>query len=145
MSKTYVTAELRRLVVDRAQGSCEYCLIPESLTLASHQVDHVIAEKHGGETTAANLALSCSLCNLAKGSDITSIDPTTSEIVRLYHPRQDSWHDHFQLEADTGMIQPLSAIARVTVRLLQLNRAERLSERKLLIRAGVLKGGEAND
>ncbi|NJL20028.1 MAG: HNH endonuclease [Leptolyngbyaceae cyanobacterium SM1_3_5] len=145
MSKTYVTAELRRLVVDRAQSCCEYCLIPESLVLASHQVDHVIAEKHGGETSAANLALSCSLCNQAKGSDIASIDPTTGEVVRLYHPRQDCWHDHFQLEADTGMLQPLSAIGRVTVRLLQLNRVERVSERKLLIRAGVLKSGEAND
>lgn len=94
MSKTYVSAELRRLVVARAQSCCEYCLIPESMTLALHQVDHVIAEKYGGETTAANLALSCSLCNLAKGSNIASIDPTTSEIVRLYHPPQDRWQDH---------------------------------------------------
>jgi hypothetical protein len=47
MSKTYVAAELRRLVVERAKACCEYCLIPEALALASHQVDHVIAEKHG--------------------------------------------------------------------------------------------------
>jgi hypothetical protein len=36
------------------------------------------------------------------------------------------------------MIQPLTAVGRVTVRLLQFNRAERVAERKLWIRAGVL-------
>jgi hypothetical protein len=50
MSKTYISASLRRMVGDRAQGNCEYCLIPETLTVSSHQVDHVIAEKHGGKT-----------------------------------------------------------------------------------------------
>lgn len=29
MSVTYVSAELRRLVVARAEGLCEYCLIAE--------------------------------------------------------------------------------------------------------------------
>ncbi|WP_293367079.1 HNH endonuclease signature motif containing protein [Microcoleus sp. CAWBG50] len=63
MSKTYVSASLRRTVCDRANGCCEYCLIPETLALSSHQVDHIIAEKHRGETVESNLALSCSLCN----------------------------------------------------------------------------------
>ncbi|WP_223805603.1 hypothetical protein [Pseudanabaena sp. UWO310] len=44
MSKSYISTKLRKLVSDRAQNCCEYCLIPESLTLVSHQVDHVIAE-----------------------------------------------------------------------------------------------------
>ncbi|MDX2256337.1 MAG: HNH endonuclease signature motif containing protein [Pseudanabaenaceae cyanobacterium bins.39] len=89
MSKSYISTKLRKLVSDRAQNSCEYCLITESLTLASHQVDHVIAEKHGGKTTEENLALSCSLCNQAKGSDIASIDLETGDVIRLYNPRQD--------------------------------------------------------
>jgi 5-methylcytosine-specific restriction endonuclease McrA len=60
MSRTYIPVSLRRLVVDRAQNRCEYCLIPQELSLAKHQIDHVIAEKHGGETGSENLALSCS-------------------------------------------------------------------------------------
>jgi ABC-type molybdenum transport system ATPase subunit/photorepair protein PhrA len=48
MSKTYIPASLRRLVVERARNCCEYCLIPQEIVLAKHQVDHVIAEKHGG-------------------------------------------------------------------------------------------------
>ena len=44
MSQTYVPAELRRLVRMRAGERCEYCLIPETTSFATHQVDHVIAE-----------------------------------------------------------------------------------------------------
>ena len=138
MSKTYVPASLRRLVFDRAQGACEYCLLPEMLTVSSHQVDHVIAEKHDGATDEDNLALSCSTCNYAKGSDIASVDSETGEIVRLYNPRQDFWGDHFQVEPDSGMIQPLTAIAQATVRLLRLNGVGRVAERILWIRAGVV-------
>jgi len=63
------------------------------------------------------------------------------EIVRLYQPRQDRWRDHFQLEE--GEIIPLTAIGRVTVRLLQMNRSERLAERQLLSQAEVLDVPEA--
>ncbi|MGB7520356.1 MAG: HNH endonuclease signature motif containing protein, partial [Spirulinaceae cyanobacterium] len=63
MSKTYIPAPIRRQVCQRAQDCCEYCLIPNLATFASHEVDHIIAEKHGGLTEIENLALSCSLCN----------------------------------------------------------------------------------
>jgi hypothetical protein len=136
MSKTYVSAVLRQLVHERAGGACEYCLMPEIAVLVSHEVDHVIAEKHGGKTESANLALACTICNKHKGSDLASIDPVTGEIVRLFQPCGDCWLEHFQLR--DGEIVPLTAIGRVTVRLLQLNRAERRLERKGLMAAGVL-------
>ena len=50
MSKGYISASLRRLVCNRANHGCEYCLIPEIAVLVSHEIDHVIAEKHGGKT-----------------------------------------------------------------------------------------------
>ena len=50
---TYVAAELRRLVVSRANCLCEYCLIHEDDAHYGCQVDHVIAEKHGGITSVA--------------------------------------------------------------------------------------------
>ena len=52
MSETHIPAALRRLVRERAGHRCEYCLIPESLSLAPHAIDHVIAEKHGGPAVA---------------------------------------------------------------------------------------------
>jgi len=70
-------------------------------------------------------------------SDLTSIDPNTNEIVPLYHPRHDRWVDHFQL--DKGEIVPLTPVGRVTVRLLQFNRPERVEERKLLIEADLFR------
>jgi HNH endonuclease len=134
---SYISASLRRLVYERSNGCCEYCLTPELASFASHEVDHIIAEKHGGLTQEDNLALSCTLCNKYKGSDLTSIDPQTGEITPLYHPRRDRWSDHFCL---TGAeFTPLSPLGRVTVKLLQLNRGDRIKERQLLIEAGVLE------
>lgn len=72
-------------------------MIPEIATLATHEIDHIIAEKHGGCTEAENLALSCTLCNKHKGSDIASVDPETGEIVPLYNPRQKKWNEHLWL------------------------------------------------
>src|SRR5687768_10904650 len=136
MSQTYVSTELRRLVRERARGCCEYCLFPEVFSLALHELDHIVAEKHGGVTDEGNLALACVLCNKHKGSDLTSIDPETNAIEPLFNPRRQRWLDHFDL--DKGSIQPRSASGRVTVRLLQLNRAERIAERLLLVEAGIL-------
>jgi 5-methylcytosine-specific restriction endonuclease McrA len=61
MSLTHIPAALRRLVRERAKEGCEYCLIPDWVTLATHAVDHIISEKHGGLTVAENLALSCTI------------------------------------------------------------------------------------
>ena len=131
MSKTYIPVNLRGLVYERAKATCEYCLTPEMISFSSHQIDHIIAEKHAGATNLDNLALACMLCNKYKGSDIASIDPKTGKIVGLYHPRLDIWEKHFKLEK-TGKIKPLTDIGRATSQLLRFNAIERISERKML-------------
>lgn len=125
-----VDPALRDLVRSRAGGLCEYCRIPERFTLAEHEIDHVIAVKHGGRATAENLALCCVVCNRFKGSDIASIDPHTAELTALFNPRLDLWPDHFELRA--GEILAFTAKARVTVRILRMNRPTRIKERQLL-------------
>jgi hypothetical protein len=142
MSRTHVPAELRRAVRLRARDCCEYCLIPESMTLAAHEIDHVIAEKHGGPTEADNLALACALCNGFKGTDLASIDAESGAIVPLFNPRRDRWTENFRLE--NGRIESLTASARATVRLLQLNHPDRIEERLLLVAAGILLVPEAS-
>jgi hypothetical protein len=131
---TRPTAELRRRVVERAGDCCEYCLLPQELAASSHQVDHVIAEKHGGQTVLENLALSCTVCNRRKGSDIGSVAPETGNLVPLFNPRTQSWSDHFRL--DDTCIVGVTEVGRTTVAFLQLNTFERLTERDGLIRAG---------
>lgn len=127
MSVTYVSAELRTLVHERANGYCEYCRIAERLSFECHQIDHVIAEKHEGRTDEDNLALSCTLCNAFKGSDIASIDPESGEIVRLFNPRIDDWNENFSF--DLGSVVGKTPSARATVRLLKFNRFPRIEER----------------
>lgn len=131
---TRPTAALRRQVIERAGNCCEYCLLPQALAASTHQVDHVIAEKHGGETSLDNLALSCTVCNRRKGSDIGSRDPTTGHFVPLFHPRLQQWSDHFTL--DGASLVGLTARGRTTVTFLQLNAFERLMERAALVRTG---------
>ena len=133
---TYISVELRRRVQNRAGGVCEYCLIPESIAFVPHEIDHVIAQKHGGLTEFENLAVCCAICNKHKGSDLTSIDPETGEITPLYNPRQDRWIEHFMLRG--AAILPLTAKGRVTVRLLQFNTTERTEERALLLAADLI-------
>lgn len=137
MSTTYISVALRKQVYKRANGCCEYCLIPDVASFSAHEIDHIIAEKHDGRTESENLALSCTLCNKYKGSDLASVDPETEKIVPLYHPRQNLWREHFRLSG--GEFMPLSPVGRVTIRLLQLNRRDRVEERQLLIQAGILE------
>ena len=131
---TRPAAELRRQVIERAGNYCEYCLLPQELAASTHQVDHVIAEKHGGQTSLENLALSCTVCNRRKGSDISSLDPVTGALVPLFHPRTQHWGEHFRL--DGVHIVGMTAEGRTTVTFLILNAIERLLERAAFIRAG---------
>jgi hypothetical protein len=75
------------------------------------------------------------VCNKRKSSDVGSFDPETGNLVPLFHPRRDGWQSHFQLRG--FQIDPLTAVGRVTVRLLQLNHPDRIAERELLVTAGV--------
>jgi hypothetical protein len=60
--------------------------MPAALYRTVFHVDHVIAVKHGGNTSAENLALACLHCNLHKGTDLASLDPTTGLLTRLFNP-----------------------------------------------------------
>lgn len=144
MSLTRISAELRRLVVGRALGLCEYCLIHEADAYFGCELDHIISEKHGGPTTPENLAYACLLCNQAKGSDIGSIVPDTGEFVRFFNPRRDRWSDHFAIGEDMRIV-PLTAIGVATERILRFNAYEQLLERQALHEEGRYPNAEARD
>src|SRR5690349_14790490 len=67
---THIAIQLRRLVIERAKNRCEYCCFPQTLVMLAFEMEHIIAEKHGGKTSAENWALSCPYCNRAKGTDL---------------------------------------------------------------------------
>jgi hypothetical protein len=131
---TYISAALRREVIERAGYRCEYCRIHRDDHVLPFEIDHIISEKHRGATSLENLCLSCWDCNKAKGSDIASAYPDTGKATFLFHPRHQRWQDHFRLEA--ARIIPLTPEGRVTEFLLGLNSDERLHERETLIMLG---------
>ncbi|MBS1787473.1 MAG: HNH endonuclease [Acidobacteria bacterium] len=128
MSETYISTALRRLVEERAWEQCEYCLLSSGVSFYPHEVDHIIAEKHGGLTESDNLAYACARCNRFKGTDLGSFDPATGQFAFLFNPRTQVWGEHFAFESE--MIVGLTAEGRTTVKLLQMNSDECLAERR---------------
>jgi hypothetical protein len=124
-------AGTRRLVRQRADERCEYCLLPQSATpLAALHIEHIIPRKHRGGDGPDNLALACIDCNLKKSSNLAGLDPETNLLTELFHPRNHRWEDHFVLQ--DGLIQGKTAIGRVTAAVLDMNHEDQVNLRKLL-------------
>jgi HNH endonuclease len=127
---------LRNAVRQRAQLRCEYCRLPELFSFVQpFQVEHIVARKHRGPSVLSNLALACDRCNLWKGADLTSLDPITRKIVRLFHPRRMKWSKHFRW--DGPVLVGRSPVGRTTVALLQMNHEDRIQLRQALLDEGL--------
>lgn len=129
-----ISSEIRQVVAGRANNICEYCLMTEEDAYFRFQVEHIISRKHGGSLELENLALACVFCNRYKGSDIASLKPGTSELIRFYNPRVDRWREHFHLNG--VLIESLTEIGEATIRILQMNHDEQILERQVLERRG---------
>lgn len=134
MPRPYINSELRLLVANRADWLREYFYVAQVDRSSAYQIDHIISVKHGGATTADNLAYSCIFCNIQKGSDLGSINWRTGELVRFFNPRRDLWKEHFRL--NEVVIQPQTGIGEVTVRIFDFNNNERIIERQALMAVG---------
>ena len=125
----HISPEIRQQVATRADFLCEYRLIAEEDTFFGCEVEHIISLKHGGSSDLENLAYACAFCNRHKGNDVGSI-LESGEFSRFYNPRTDKWAEHFQL--DGVIIRPLSAVGKVTTRILRLNHTNQILERQAL-------------
>ena len=128
MARLSRTLELE--VRHRAAGRCEYCLFPESASELPFHIDHIIAQKHGGQSESENLAWACFSCNLRKGSNIAGLDPETGELTALFNPRTDGWSDHFAW--DGILMRGKTAIGRATVMVLDINHVDSVTVREAL-------------
>lgn len=131
---SHIPANLRQEVAERANYCCEYCRLSQEDYAYPFHIE-ITSQKHDGQTQLNNLALSCPVYNINKGSDIASNDPTTGDITRLYNPREQKWDEHFRISFENATIEALTAEGRVTIRLLKLNSHEQVSLRKILIKA----------
>ena len=123
-------AEVRR----RAAERCEYCLFPEVAAELPFHLDHIIAQKHGGQTESENLAWACFSCNLRKGPNIAGFDPESDELTRLFHPRRDTWLHHFVW--DRVWLRGKTPIGRATI-VLDINHPDSLAVREALRDEGI--------
>lgn len=125
--------DLERLVWQRANHCCEYCLFPAALALLPFQIDHIISQKLHGLTIAENLALSCERCNSHKGP--LAAGYFEGRHVPLYNPRTDSWLEHF--EWNGPRLVGKTDIGRVTIDVLAINLPYRIALRASLMDEGV--------
>jgi hypothetical protein len=131
-------ANTRQFVVVRARNRCEYCAIAQALVpFRLFHVEHVIAKQHGGPDGTENLCLACDRCNAYKGPNLAAIDPESGDVVMLFHPRHDKWHEHFALCG--AEVVGRTERGRATVRLLHMNDNWRVS-----LRAESISLGEAD-
>lgn len=127
--------ELADLVWKRAGSRCEYCRMPQHLDELPFEIDHIIAEQHGGKTTAMNLALACFADNRRKGPNLSSVDPKTGKRSWLFNPRRQKWDRHFRWNGP--LLVGRTAVGRATIAALDMNSKHRVRLRAELIAEGV--------
>ncbi len=132
----YISDILRDFVANRASFRCEYCRIHAQNSFFAFHIDHIVSLKHGGTTSPDNLAYTCQICNLSKGSDIATFLEDPSTPIRFFNPRIDNWHDHFLID-ETGLLESKTNIGEATVKILDLNHPESIIERREMVRLGV--------
>ena len=137
MANFYISVNVQRLVMLESKGCCEYCLSQSDFSTDSFQFDHIIPVSKNGLPVFENLAYCCGGCNGFKHKKTESLDPLTNQITKLFHPRKDTWIEHFQWSVDELFIEGITSNGRATVELLKLNRKGNLNLRRLLKSAGL--------
>jgi len=122
------------LVAGRAGHRCEYCHAPEVIFNFPFEVEHVIPVSRQGPDDESNLALACRACNLRKAAHLTGEAGDTLGLAPLFHPRQDRWEEHFEVDPETATIRGLTSVGRATVARLQMNSPVQLSARRQWLR-----------
>lgn len=136
-SKGRVPPSLRRLVSERAQHCCEYCLSHQPFAPDPFCAEHIIPRAASGHTSPENLAWSCIGCNGLKHVRTDDVDPGTGKTVPLFHPRHERWDSHFTWDADYVRVVGHTPVGRATVDALRLNRQALVNIRRVLRAAGL--------
>ena len=119
-----ITADMRQQVRQRAGCACEFCGVTEESAASELTIDHYQPQAKGGGDDLDNLVYSCPKCNSYK-SDYWSVDNQPA----LWNPRIDPATLHF-IEAEDGLLHPLTATGRLTIERLRLNRPPLVNNRR---------------
>lgn len=133
---TYLPAELRQQLLEADDHRCAYCQTTQFNSGYPMVVDHIIPKSEDAPTEFENLCFACHRCNEFKGVTTEVEDPLAGEIVPLFHPRQQQWHDHFTWDSAGIRIEGLTAVGRVTVMTLKMNNEVIVNARQNWVSAG---------
>ncbi len=136
MARSNLSDSLKKLVIERANGACEYCQSQLMFSPNSFEIDHILALSQGGTNALTNLALACPQCNGHKSNKTHAIDPVSVQSVLLFNPRQMNWKEHFIWSDDTILMIGITPIGRATIALLQINRENVINLRQVLRQMG---------
>ena len=126
---------VRDFVRGRAADRCEYCLLPQTAApFFTFHVEHIDASQHVRDDRPENLCLACPRCNLNKGPNVATLLDEDRRLIRLFHPRNDRWAEHFVVRA--GRIDGCSETGVATARLLRMNEPDRVALRRVLVERG---------
>lgn len=106
----------------RANFLCKYCHTDERWQLVQFTIDYIKPISAGGSDEFENLALACFHCNRRKSDKQVVFDSQTDSEILIFNPRKMIWLEHFYWSNDSLLILPQSAIGRLTIELLELNR-----------------------
>jgi hypothetical protein len=124
-------------IAQRANHRCEYCKAPEVVFNFPFEVEHIVPLSRQGSNDEANLALACRSCNLRKGNRINGVPLGCNVEVRFFHPREDQWSEHFQINIESGEVLGRTPVGEVTVEYLEVNSSAQVAARQLWIRLGL--------
>lgn len=116
---------------------CEYCRAPEQVFNFAFDVEPIAPRSGGGDDALANLALACESCNSFKSNFTVGWDELEKREVRLFHPRLDTWSQHFTFDAVSAEITGLTATGRVTASRLKMNSAFQVRARRQWVLLGL--------
>lgn len=119
-----ISADIRRLVRQRASFGCEYCGISEQDAGGELTIDHFQPQARSGTDEPTNLLYCCQRCNQYKAD----YWPENEAAQVLWNPRQERSNEHFVLLAD-GTFYPRTATGTFTIARLRLNRPPLVAHR----------------
>lgn len=132
----YIPAKLRDRIRQQSNDRCGYCLSLQQYVWGALEIEHIVPKAAGGSSDEENLWMACRPCNSYKGDRTAGVDPMTSEMVALYHPRQQKWTKHFVWSDDGTHIIGLTPCGRTTVEALKLNNSFAVAVRRSWISVG---------
>lgn len=107
--------KLHPVLAVAANHRCGYCQTQEVVSGIPLTVEHLLPKAQGGNDEEENLWLSCRFCNGHKADQTEALDPKTDQLVPLFNPRRQTWHEHFAWSEGGLKIVGKTATGRATV------------------------------